>query len=107
MAEWVRLRRGELCQALQLKRGWLPHAATFRRVLGKAVDIEDLEDVVGTFLGRCQGTDAQVSIDGKSLWGTIPTGETRGIYLLAVYAPQAGVVLKQVEIGCKENELSA
>jgi predicted transposase YbfD/YdcC len=63
--------------------------------------------VVGDFLKRSQGADAQVSIDGKSLRGTIANGQTRGVYLLAVYAPQAGIVLRQVEIGSQANELTA
>ena len=28
-----------------------------------------------------------------------------GVYLLAVYAPDSGLVLRQVETGAKENEL--
>jgi len=48
-----------------------------------------------------------VAIDGKSLRGTIEPGQTRGVYLLAAYAPDSGLVLNQVNIEDKANEISA
>lgn len=39
--------------------------------------------------------------------GTIPQGCSQGVHLLAAYLPDEGVVLKQVEVGAKENEISA
>ena len=107
IAEWVKWREETLRSALQLQHAGLPHAATYRRVLGSAVDVEELEKEVGLFLGACVKPDEAVAIDGKSIRGSIATGQTRGVYLLAVYAPMSGVVLRQVEIGHKENELSA
>jgi hypothetical protein len=49
----------------------------------------------------------QVVLDGKTLRGTIPAGQTQGVHLLAAYRPQDGVVLLQVEVGATENESSA
>lgn len=46
-------------------------------------------------------------IDGKTLRGTIPPGKRQGVHLLAAYLPQQGIVLFQVEVGCKENEIVA
>jgi hypothetical protein len=51
--------------------------------------------------------NVQVTLDGKTLRGTIPAGQTQGVHLLAAYRPQDGVVLLQVEVGAKENEISA
>jgi predicted transposase YbfD/YdcC len=34
-------------------------------------------------------------------------GQSQGVHLLAAYRPQEGVVLLQVEVGAKENEISA
>jgi hypothetical protein len=48
-----------------------------------------------------------VAIDGKTMRGTIPKGSTQGVHLLAAYLPEEGIVLKQVEVGSKENEISA
>lgn len=107
MAEWVKLRGETLRDGLGLSRGTLPHAVTYRRVLGEAVDIEEFEQVIGAFFKQCAGESQQLAIDGKALRGTIAPGQTRGVYLLAVYAPDSGVVLNQVNIECKENEISA
>jgi predicted transposase YbfD/YdcC len=46
-------------------------------------------------------------MDGKVLRGTIPVGQTQGLHLLALYLPQHGVVLMQVEVQEGENEISA
>ena len=48
-----------------------------------------------------------MAIDGKTMRGTIPTGSSQGVHLLAAYLPAEGVVLKQVEVGAKRNEISA
>jgi len=107
MAEWVQLRAGPLRASLGLKRERLPHAATYRRVLGEAIDIEELEQVVGAFFGQCQQKEEQLAIDGKTMRGTIEPGQTSGVHLLAVYAVGTGVVLNEVNVALKENEISA
>jgi predicted transposase YbfD/YdcC len=107
IAEWVKLRGGALREALGIKRMAMPHAVTYRRVLGEAVDIAEFEQVMSTFFQRLGGDSQQVAIDGKRLRGTIEAGQTRGVYLLAVYAPECGLVLNQVNIEDKANEISA
>ena len=39
--------------------------------------------------------------------GTIPKGMSQGVHLLAAYLPAEGVVLTQVAVASKENELTA
>jgi predicted transposase YbfD/YdcC len=39
--------------------------------------------------------------------GTIPAGESNGLHLLAAYLPEEGVVLAQVAVEAKSNEISA
>lgn len=39
--------------------------------------------------------------------GTIPAGQTKGVHLLAAYAPQEGWVLMEVAVDGKENEIPA
>jgi predicted transposase YbfD/YdcC len=53
------------------------------------------------------GKGILIAIDGKTLRGTIPTGETQGVHLLAAYLPREGVVLMQVDVDGKENEIVA
>jgi predicted transposase YbfD/YdcC len=107
MAEWVKLRAVQLRASLGLKRAGMPHAVTYRRVLGQAIDIQELEQIVGAFFARCQRVDEHLAMDGKTLRGTIEPGQTSGVHLLAVYAVGTGVVLNEVNVALKENEISA
>jgi predicted transposase YbfD/YdcC len=52
-------------------------------------------------------TEVRINLDGKTLRGTIAFGQTRGVHLLAAYLPGAGVVLFQVAVGTKTNEIGA
>src|SRR5579859_5203318 len=107
MAEWVKLRGETLRDGLGLSRATMPHAVAYRRVLGEALNIEEFEQALGVFFERCAAESEPLAIDGKSWRGTIAPGQTRGMYLLAVYAPETGVVLNQVNSERKENEISA
>ena len=107
MAEWVKHRAEQWRDCLGLSRAVMPHAVTYRRVLGQAIDITEVEQVLGAFFERCQAKAEQLALDGKTLRGTIETGQTRGVHLLAVYAVESGVVLNQVNVELKENEISA
>jgi hypothetical protein len=49
--------------------------------------------------------DLVLTIDGKTLRGTIPLGCTKGVHLVCAYLPQIGGVLAQVEVAEKANEL--
>jgi hypothetical protein len=48
----------------------------------------------------------QVCLDGKTLRGTIPAGQSQGVHLMAAYLPKQGVVLMQMEVGEKTNEIT-
>src|SRR5260221_11590109 len=48
-----------------------------------------------------------MAMDVKMLRGTIESGQTRGVYLLAVYAVGVGGGLHEVNVQMKENEISA
>ena len=107
IAEWATLRAGELVKALKLSRPETPCYTTYSRVLGHAVDIDEFEAVVGAFFSRSVGEEITISLDGKTLRGTIEPGETQGVHLLAAYVPDEGIVLLQVEVESKENEIVA
>lgn len=44
---------------------------------------------------------------GKTVHGTIPTDESNGLHLLAAYLPQEGVVLAQIAVETRSNEIGA
>ena len=48
-----------------------------------------------------------MSVDGKTLRGSLPAGQNRAVHLLAAYLTQAGVVFMQVAVDGKENEICA
>ena len=95
IAQWVRLRQVELAVALALVKPQAPHATTYSRVLNHAVDIVAFERVVSGFFAAQPGAgeSVELSLDGKTLRGTIPAGESQGLHLLAAYLPQEGWVL--------------
>ena len=109
IADWLKHRVEMLVSALKLPRASMPHATTISRILGQAVEVEELERVLARYLdGPAQtGQAILVAIDGKVLRGTIEAGQTRGVHLLAAYLPEEGLVLMQVEVDSQENEISA
>lgn len=109
IAEWARLRTKRLVKLLQLERKTLPCHNTYRRVLSGAIDLLEFQQVTSHFLtqGLNQGQSILVAIDGKTLRGTIPKGESQGVHLLAAYLPAEGIVLMQVALEKKGNEIRA
>ena len=109
IAEWVSHRKEALASALGLGLSQAPHRTTYSRILGKTLSVEELKEAVGRFFvsGSDDGQMIQIAIDGKSLRGSIPWGRKRGVHLLAAYLPGEGVVLAQVEVDGKENEIVA
>jgi len=118
VAEWARLRSGQLCDLLGFGRCTLPHPTTWSRIFGTAVDPCELDKAVSGFFKELCLCSARIqkkrrrrgglviAIDGKTLRGTIPLGQTQGVHLVCAYLPQAGVVLAQVEVQEKANELT-
>ena len=109
IAQWVELRKELLQQALHFDRDTVPHPITYSRILGKAVDLSELQQAVSLFLLSAPnaGQATEISLDGKALRGTIRAGQTQGLHLLAAYLPDEGIVLCQTEVGSKENEIVA
>jgi hypothetical protein len=109
ITESIGLRRRQLVSALPTTRYTAPSLTTIRRVLDEVMSVEALHRVFQQFLHQTYGGQQSVliTIDGKSLRGTIATGETRGVHLLAAYLLDEGIVLAQVEVDRKENEIKA
>ncbi len=116
VAEWASLRSEQLCSLLGFGRTTLPHPTTWGRIFGTALDPCALDQVVGEYFKElCQPSIHRkrnrrgglvLTIDGKTLRGTIPLGNTQGVHLVCAYLPQVGVVLAQVEVKHKANELT-
>jgi predicted transposase YbfD/YdcC len=115
IAQWINLRIGWLNHTLQLRPRFNrkrqlsgPHATTYSRVLGKAVDVQQLELQVHALLAGLPrtGLAIQVTLDGKRIHGTLSADNPSGVYLLSVFVPQVGVVLLQAAIEAHQNELT-
>ncbi len=109
IAQWVAGRAVLLASFLALAQVQAPHPTTYSRILGHAVDIDEFERVARTFFADQPqtGTSVHITLDGKTMRGTIPAGQSHGVHLLAAFLPAEGWVLFQVEVGSKENEIPA
>jgi predicted transposase YbfD/YdcC len=107
MADWVANRMDQLVQMKVLPSKRAPSHMTYRRVLQNTVQPEEFERLMSEFHQSCLkgGQEIVFSMDGKTLRGTIPSGEMRGTHLLSIYVPQQGLVLVEAEVERKENEI--
>lgn len=108
ITQWIRLRRDAFVKLFNCKHRRMPCLNVIRGLLMDIAD-ETLERTFNHYLQTTYGGQQSqlVVIDGKTMRGTIPQGSTRGVHLLAAYLPAEGVVLKQVAVEMKENEISA
>jgi predicted transposase YbfD/YdcC len=105
IAEWIKHRAEAFASALGLKRASTPHATTISRVLSFAFEVDALEQVVAAYFKARVSDSEQLALDGKALRGTIEAGQTRGQHLLTLYATDTGVVVGQMAVGEKANEI--
>ena len=112
LADWARLRAADLVPLFGLTRPTMPHARTWGRRCAQAVDPVALDAVLGQFFQERQ-PNAEVpergsivlAVDGKTLRGTIPRGQTQGVHVVAAYLPDSGVVLAQLAVDSHTNEI--
>jgi len=109
ITEWIRLRCDSFVKLFNFKHRRMPCLNIIRRVLQEILSLDELEKIFSHYLHETYGGQQSqlVTIDGKTMRGTIPKGSTKGLHLLAAYLPEEGVVLKQVEVDIKENEIRA
>lgn len=109
IAQWVKMRQLVLVKAFNCRREDVPALNTIRRALADDRVATALPVVLNRFLHETYGgqQSEQVTLDGKTLCGTIPSGLTRGDHLLAAFLPAEGIVLAQLAVEAKENELVA
>lgn len=109
IAEWVRARASALLGLLPVTRRTLPCANTYRYAASRAVNPDELQQRVSEFL-RSQpqaGLCVLISIDGKTLRGTLCAANPDGVHLLVAYLPDECLVLLQVQVAVKTNEITA
>jgi hypothetical protein len=81
-------------------------------VFDHAIALEAFERLLAQIAAPCTTAELpsraslQVCLDGKTLRGTIPLGHTNGVHLLAAYQAEQGVVLHQVTVDAKANEIT-
>ncbi|MFE0086161.1 ISAs1 family transposase, partial [[Kitasatospora] papulosa] len=113
VSEWVAEAPEELLERLGIrvdplfpKRSW-PAETTIRRVLAR-IDANALDRAVGTWLA-CRQQDAgglrALAVDGKSLRGAA-RAKGRRVHLLAACDHVGGLVLAQMDVGEKTNEIT-
>jgi predicted transposase YbfD/YdcC len=106
IADWVQSRKEMLLDVLQLGYPRLPHHTTYGRILDEHES--EIDRVVSEYLGKLPQVEqeAVITLDGKTVCGTITQADRFGLHLLAAYLPGAGIVLKQLPVEKdKENEI--
>jgi predicted transposase YbfD/YdcC len=115
IAAWAKGHCAELVQLLGLPRPTMPHSTTLSRVLGNKLNSTELEELFREYFRPYLHPTSQIpqrgsvtmSIDGKTLRGTIPSRHKQGVHLMAAYLPKQGMVVAQLEVGAKTNEITA
>jgi predicted transposase YbfD/YdcC len=107
IADWVTYRIDALVAMKLLRKHKAPCHMTYRRVLQLIVSPDEMERLLSEYHQSClkTGTELVFSLDGKTVKGTIPFGETRGTHLLSLYVPGQGLVLMEAKVEQKENEI--
>ena len=108
IAEWARHRTELFCETLNLERKTMPHHSTYRRISEEVICVEELEQMLSELWSakRFFGKQVLLAIDGKVLRGTLDE-EQKGVYLLAAYLPNEGLVLMEVEVAGQGSEIPA
>jgi predicted transposase YbfD/YdcC len=107
IAQWLAERKTVLTEVLALTKERTPCRTTLRRIVTDIVSIEQLEERFGEFIQALATREAKVilSLDGKTLRGSVDVMRPKGIHLLAAYLPEQGLVLLQMDVERKENEI--
>jgi predicted transposase YbfD/YdcC len=106
IAEWAADADAETLAKLGVT-GTVPSESTFRRTLQR-LDADAFDDLAGRWAARrtAPGPNRRrvIAVDGKTLRGS-GHGQENGRHLLAAFDHAHGVVLGQVEVGAKTNEI--
>lgn len=106
IAEWAADADGQTLRVLGVT-GVVPSESTFRRALQR-LNADAFDDLAGRWAAQRSapgpGGRRVIAVDGKTLRGSA-SGSEPGDHLLAALDHAHGVVLGQVEVGAKTNEI--
>lgn len=108
IAEWVAQRKDLWVEYQLTDKTRTASHMTYRRVLQDILNVGEFEGLMERYHQQqlIQGQEIVLSMDGKTVRGTIERGETSGTHLLAIYVPQKGLVLAQARVDQKANEIT-
>jgi predicted transposase YbfD/YdcC len=108
IADWAKNQGEELAKQMKLKRTWMPHHNTIRRVFQNILDEAEFDRLAQAYSQQEQTDEGQVlAMDGKALRGTRIAGQEGSDYVLSVYNVSQQQVVAQAVVDSKENEIVA
>ena len=108
IADWAKNHAEELARLLKLKRTWMPHHNTIRRVFQNILEETEFERMAREYSQQEQvGAGEVLAMDGKALRGTRIAGQEGSDYVLSVYNVSQQQVVAQAAVDSKENEIVA
>jgi predicted transposase YbfD/YdcC len=108
IADWAQNQAEALVRLLHLRRAWMPHHNTIRRVFQASVSEAEFEQLLEAYHQQpADQLGALLALDGKALKGTRRADQERCEYVVSVYDGQTQRVLVQEVVETKENEIVA
>lgn len=107
IADWAKNHAEALVRLLKLKRNWMPHHNTIRRVFQNILDEAEIERSMQAYQQQWGEGGEQLALDGKTLRGTRIAAEEPADHVVSVYDVEGQRVLAQVAVDQKENEIVA
>ena len=108
IADWVKNHAEEMVLMLNLKRKWMPHHNTIRRVFQNILDEHEFERMAQEYSKQEQTDGGNIfAMDGKSLRGTRIAGQECSDHILSLYDVYDQQVVAQAAVDIKENEIVA
>jgi predicted transposase YbfD/YdcC len=107
IADWAKNHAAALVQVLHLRRAWMPHHNTIRRVFQAVLSEAEFAQLLKEYHQAQPGGGEVLAMDGKALKGTRTGAEGRCAMVLSVYDGQTQRVLVQEPVEIKENEIVA
>lgn len=108
IADWVSFRFLELKSFLNLSWKRAPHEVTWKRVLEKAIEAKQVEEVFGKYLALLSRDENEGwNLDGKVVCSVKSDEENKQLHLLALQESEVNLVVEQTALFSGENEISA
>ncbi len=104
IAQWASELPREVLLRLGCRRKYPPSEKTYRRILSN-LGMERFEEKVGQWFARTAGLKGEgIAVDGKTVRGS-NDGEAPATHLLSAFTHKEGVVLGQMRVSDKTNEI--